>query len=46
MFGEDGGDIAIGYKVNVNTATQGVLNSAGFRNTTLVTDPEVIEQYR
>lgn len=46
MFGENGGDIAIGYKVNVNTSTNGILNSAGFRNTTLVTDPDVIAQYK
>ncbi|MBE5732035.1 MAG: hypothetical protein E7353_03270 [Clostridiales bacterium] len=46
MFGTDGGDIAIGYKVNINTATNGILNSAGFRNTYITSDPTVLEQYK
>ncbi len=46
MFGQNGGDIAIGYKVNVNTENTGILNCAGFRNTTLTTDPAVVEQYK
>jgi uncharacterized repeat protein (TIGR02543 family) len=46
MFGENGGDIAIGYKVNINTATSGILNSAGFRNTYISTDATVLNQYK
>jgi hypothetical protein len=46
MFGEGGGEIAIAYKVNINLSNAGVLNSAGYRNTTITTDPEVVAQYR
>ena len=46
MFGSNGGDIAIGYRTNVASATPGILNSAGFKNTSISTDASVIAQYK
>ncbi|MBE5732143.1 MAG: hypothetical protein E7353_03810 [Clostridiales bacterium] len=38
-------EIVVGYSTCINTANAGHLNSAGFKNTSIITNPDIVNEY-